>query len=84
VAGGIHAEHIGERPNLRPLVLEGRRFDPGVFSVFVEVVIFRIGLTLVRMQRGGGPGILIPGVFDRFLDAITEEGVLIAGDRLEL
>ena len=49
VTGGIHAQHIGERTDLRALVEEGRRLDPGVFPVVVEIVVFWLGLTVERM-----------------------------------
>ena len=51
VAGGVHAEHVGERTDLRALVVEGRRLDPGVLAVVVEVVVFRRGLAVEGMQR---------------------------------
>jgi hypothetical protein len=73
VTGGDHRQHIGQRPDLNALVVKGRRLDPGVFAVVLKRGVMGVGLAVVGMTRPVAALILIPGVFDAFLNAVTED-----------
>ena len=83
VAGGDHAQHVGQRPNLHPFFVKGRGLDPGIFAVVLKIGVMGMGLAVVGVARAIAALVLVPGMFDAFLDPVAEKSVLIAGDRLE-
>jgi hypothetical protein len=51
VAGGEHGQHARQRADLHRLAVEGRRLEPGVLAVVLEVGVLRLRLALVGVQR---------------------------------
>ena len=83
VTGGDHRQHIGQRPDLHPLIVKSRSLDPGILAVVLKCGVMRISLARVGMQRFIAALVLIPGVLDAFLDPVAKIGVLIGGDWFE-
>jgi hypothetical protein len=81
VAGGEHVEHARQGADLGHLAVEGRRLEPGILGVVLEVRVVGLGLALVGMQRAA-LGIVVPGMLDRLLDALGEILVAEGLDRL--
>jgi hypothetical protein len=72
-----------QRADLHRLAVEGRRLQPAVFAVVLEIGVVRRRFALVRVQRLVIAAVVVPGMLDRLGDAIGEVLVVEAGDCLE-